>query len=126
MLNLGYSVNFSVELWESLLGKKLSKLVEEALNQTGNGHLQQKFNAAFVETETFLGSDWSKLLQTEQYDFLQDFNEQPGQGFSISTLNSSRIVFEFGDVEFALTGQNFSVDLQNFANSSHSKDCYKF
>ena len=117
MLNLGQSNNFSVELWENLLGKKLTKLVEEALNQTGNGHLKQKFDTAVVETESFLGTEWSKLLQADQYDFLQEFNNQPGQGFSISTLNSSKIVFQFGDIEFSLTGQNFSVDLQKFANS---------
>ena len=67
--------------------------------------------------QSFLGTEWSKLLQADQYDFLQEFNNQPGQGFSISTLNSSKIIFQFGDIEFSLTGQNFSVDLQKFANS---------
>ena len=117
MAQLANQQNFALESWQNLLGSKLSNVIDEFLLKTGQSHLQEKFSTAFLKTETFLGSDWTSILEADKYDFLDVFNSQPNNAFSLSTLNSSKIVFQSGEYEFAFTGDNFSVDLQNFASS---------
>ena len=81
MLNLGQSNNFSVELWENLLGKKLTKLVEEALNQTGNGHLKQKFDTAVVETEASLAQNGQNFFKLINMIFCRNSIINPAKAF---------------------------------------------
>ena len=102
MAQLANQQNFALESWQNLLGSKLSNVIDEFLLKTGQSHLQEKFSTAFLKTETFLGSDWTSILEADKYDFLDVFNSQPNNAFSLSTLNSSKIVFNLANMNLRL------------------------
>ena len=81
MIVLGQSNNFSVELWENLLVKINKAFVEEALNQTGNGHLKQKFDTAVVETESFLAQNGQNFFKLINMIFCRNSIINPAKAF---------------------------------------------
>ena len=106
--------------WSQVLGSGFSNLISEASSQNSDGNLSNRMSSALVEAETFLGSGLANALNDQNYQnqIEQNFLSIEENGIELTQLDSSRIAFKSGNIEFSIEGQNFNADLLVYICSS--------
>ena len=88
--------------WSQLLGSGFSNLISEAILQNSDSNLSNRMSSALLEAETFLGSGLANALDDQNYQnqIEQNFHSIDEKGIELTQLDSNRIAFKSGAIEF--------------------------